>query len=254
MSKKYLRFVIIALVVSLLLSCQALSFLQKAEPTEEEEVATATRRPTRTSVPPTSTPEPIITEAPVDDYFVYYDDFGYDQGYWALGYYPGDYADANYAIEDNVYKWSVYSHQTANERAWPGIDSLTDFSVIVDAMQTTSNADDCDYGLIYRRESDGKLLSFTVSNVDYSVYSYSDEEGWVEIIPWTSSSAVIPGAYNQMGVVRMGDTYSFFVNGEELTTFDYSGIYSGQVGLNIDVFSENITCEFEFDNFAVALP
>jgi len=142
----------------------------------------------------------------------------------------------------------------ANERTWPEIDSLQDFTITVDARQTSNNPDECDYGILYREPTDKSLLSFTVSNKQFSVYSYNETDHWVEVIPWTDSNAIAPGEFNHMKVKASNGEYTFFVNDQELTKFNYSKISEGQLGLNIDVFPADTTCAFEFDNFQVTTP
>jgi hypothetical protein len=261
MSKKYWSLIVIIGLICFSISCQFLSLKKTASPTATEKVS-STSRPTRTpkatkTAVPLETLEPTIaTEVPSgsDGNVIFFDDFSSDINVWPVGNYPGDYADSTYTIESGVYKWSVVSHDTANERVWQDLDPLVNFTVTVDAKQTTSNADDCDYGIIYRQSGDGTLLSFTVSNVDYSVYSYSDADGWVEIIPFTSSSAVMPGAYNQLKVVGSNGYYEFYANDQYLTSLNSSLLTDGQLGMNVDAFSGGLTCEFEFDNFSIATP
>ncbi len=232
MKNKALRLSILVGFVCFLISCQLLS--NSKTPTPVYVVATAQ--------------EPTL--APV----FFYDDFSKDQNSWAVGDFPGEYADITYKIENGLYVWTVKSHKLANERTWPEIDAIGDFTVTVDARQTSNNADDCDYGLIYRDPTDKSLLSFTVSNQQYSVYSYSTEENWIEIIPWADSSAINPGEFNQLKVVNSNGDFTFYSNDQKLTSFNYSKISQGQLGLNVDVFPENATCGFEFDNFKVIKP
>jgi hypothetical protein len=181
------------------------------------------------------------------------DDFSSDQQYWVTGTYPGEYADTIYTIDAGVYSWTVSSHKTASERVWPQMDTVNDFTVSVDAKQSSSNADDCDYGLMFRQD-DGTLLSFALSDLQYSVYSFDKTNGWIKIIPETTSNDIMPGSYNRLVVTRVNDHYTFYANGTELTNLDYSTISSGIPGLNIDVFDANKTCTFEYDNFKVTVP
>jgi hypothetical protein len=232
MKNKILRLSILVCFVGFLISCQLLSNTKTSTPVYV--VATAQE--------PTSNP------------ILFSDDFSTDQNSWATGDFPGEFADSNYQIKNGLYVWTVKSHKIANERTWPEIDALSDFSVTVDARQTSDNADDCDYGILYRDPTDKSLLSFTVSNQQYSVYSYDVTNDWVEVIPWTDSSAIVPGEFNLLKVKASNGEYSFSANDQELTTFNYSKISAGQLGLNIDVFPADTTCEFEFDNFQVTAP
>jgi hypothetical protein len=232
MKNKILRLSILVCFVCFLISCQLLS--NNKTPTPVYLVATAQQ--------PTSIPA------------FFSDDFSTDQNSWAIGDFPGEFADSNYQIKNGLYVWTIKSHKIANERTWPEMDALSDFTVTVDARQKSDNVDECDYGILYRDPTDKSLLSFTVSNQQFSVYSYNETDNWVEVIPWTDSTAIAPGEFNQMKVTASNGEYSFMVNDQELTTFNYSKISTGQLGLNVDVFPADTTCEFEFDNFQVTTP
>lgn len=226
MNNKVLRLSILVGLICFLISCQLLSNSK------------------------TTAPGSVVATEPV----LFYDDFSKDQNNWAMGEFTGDYADILYQIESGIYKWTVKSHQIANERTWPELDAMGDFVVTVDARQTSSNVDECDYGIIYRDPTDKSLLSFTLSNQQFSVYSYSVQDEWIEIIPWTDSSAINPGEFNHMKVTRSDDTFTLYNNDQELVSFEYSQIAEGQLGLNADVFPADVTCVFEFDNFQVTKP
>ena len=185
---------------------------------------------------------------------VFSDSFKNNKNQWAEGENDGDYADAFYMFQDGVYHWRVYSYQLANVTSWPDFSIDGDFTMSVQAKQLTDSPDDADYGLILRSPDNYAFLSFTVSNQDYSVYVFDENSEWVEIVPWDSSDVVRPGEYNELTVQRVGYDYTFSVNGEELATFTYSDFTEGQPGLNVDIFPEGTTIEFEFDDFLVTAP
>ncbi len=250
MGKKYLTLLVIISIVIFSISCQVLSFLQKATPTPTEVPATATPRPTRTPLP-TKTPEPTATSEMVvfDDFF--YDDFSYDSGAWPMGYYPGDFGNVTYEIKDGVFEWTLESIDGVNQRAWPDFGSVMNFNAIVDGRQTQGDLDECDYGILYRQDSDKTFLSFTVSNQDFSIYSHTEADGWVEMVPWTNSNDIFPNSFNKLEVVRDGFNYTFYINDRYMADVDFFDISDAQVGLNADVFDGGYTCVFEFDNFEI---
>ena len=256
--KKHIKILALVVLAIFTISCSLTDLVNKAKPTEEE----PTERPTRTPRA-TKTPEPIFTEAPTEepidepmmDLFLF-DDFSSSDNYdWPLGYYPGNYADATYEIANGVYSWEVNSHDSANKRVWLSFDPFTDFDVSVDARQTTDNYSDCDYGLMFRQTDGSRLLSFTISNDEYDVYSYSEDEGWVEIVPYTYSEYIYPDGFNNLRVTAVDGYYTFYVNYVTVADFyDYS-IYEGDLGLNVDIIpAAALNCNFEFDNYMLMVP
>jgi len=186
--------------------------------------------------------------------YVIRDDFNNNKNNWVEGENDGEYADAQYDFVDGVYVWTVTSYQLANVVSWPDMETVEDFTANVTAKQTSDNADDCDYGLIYRQPDGNVFLSFTLSNKDFSVYVYNIESSWTELIPWTNSDAIRPGEDNLLTVTRSGDEFTFYANNELLTSVTYSDITEGELGLNVDIFPAGATGIFEFDDFSVSIP
>lgn len=248
MRHKYFRILILVCFVCFLLSCQLLS--KSETPTPIYVVVTA-QEPTNTPIPmKTQAPEPESAEGSI----VFEDDFSSVQNNWLIGEIPGEYADVDYQIINGRYEWTVKSHKLANQRVWPDIPLLSDFTVTVDARQKSNNPDDCDYGILYRDPTNQSFLTFKLSNNYFTVNSYSEAEDWIEIIPWTDSNAIAQGDINKMKVTKSNDEYVFYVNDQQLTKITYTKMKEGQLGLDVDVFPPDTTCVFEFDNFIVTSP
>jgi hypothetical protein len=242
---------VVTLLICFSISCQVLDLVKSSIPTTT---------PGEDFDPVGDLVDSIIaTTAPIEsaesaENLVFSDNFGNNQNNWVLGEYSGDYADANYQIVDGVYKWTVTSIQVANVTSWPTMNNVSDFTATVTARQTGDNPDDTDYGLIYVVPEDNHFLSFTLSNQDFSVYVFDEENSWVEIAPWTHSDAILAGEFNEISVTRSGDLFTFKVNGQELTTITYADIPEGILGLNVDIFPIDVTGTFEFDDFEVTNP
>ena len=255
--KKHLRILALVVLAIFTISCSLTDLVTKVKPTEEEPTERPTRTPRATKTPteaPTQEPTEAPTEALSGELFLF-DDFSSTYYDWPIGDYPGTYADATYDISNGVYSWVVNSHDSANERVWLSFDPFTDFDVSVDARQTTDNYSDCDYGLMYRQTDGERLLSFTISNDQYDVYSYSEADGWVEIVPYTYSEYIYPDGFNNLRVTAVDGYYTFYVNYMPVADFyDYS-VTEGDLGLNVDIIpAAALNCNFEFDNYMISIP
>jgi hypothetical protein len=78
-----------------------------------------------------------------------------------------------------------------------------------------------------------------------------DEDHWVDLVPWTRSSAVRPGGSpNDLVVRAIGDQLNFSVNGVDLVTVKDASLPFGKVGL----FVGGDYNEVALDHFAVQVP
>jgi hypothetical protein len=78
-----------------------------------------------------------------------------------------------------------------------------------------------------------------------------DGNGWVDILPWTDSTAVRQGnALNEVAVRAIGNQFTVFVNGREQTTQTDSTLADGGVG----IFVGGDNNEVAVDRFTLVSP
>ncbi len=59
-----------------------------------------------------------------------------------------------------------------------------------------------------------------------------ENDGWVDLLPWTPSAAVRPGADpNQLEVLALGPQLTFWVNGTQVASRTDATLAEGAVGL-----------------------
>jgi hypothetical protein len=72
------------------------------------------------------------------------------------------------------------------------------------------------------------------------------------LIKWTSSDAIRGGnATNHLRVKAVGGHFTFYVNGQELATFDDSTFEGGDVGLIAGTFADQVNVHASFSNLTV---
>jgi hypothetical protein len=95
-----------------------------------------------------------------------------------------------------------------------------------------------EYGLVFRVAGDGNnYYAFTVTNDGEYSFFYLQNDNWTDVVSYTPSSAVLTdGSWNHLDVYAQGDQFTFFVNGQMLTTVSDATFDSGTVGfvLNTD--------------------
>jgi hypothetical protein len=117
---------------------------------------------------------------------------------------------------------------------------LDDFEIEVDARQVEGPLDN-NFGFLLRYQpGDEAFYWFQISSDGYYSVSRMEKDDWMELVTWEVSDAIQQGldATNQIKVVCVGGSYSFYVNGEHLTTFTDSALTGGSIGLAAGTYNE----------------
>lgn len=216
-----------------------------AEPSEAdatEEETTETDNADSIQLEPTAEPAGLL----------FADSFDSDINGWATGEFENDFNITEIAIADGVYSFTGTAKQpTYMERRLPR-EEFSDFVLTVEATPTDTE-EHYSYGLAFRIDSDGTGYSFEVGNDGlYAVLLFDGE--WQTLSDWTFTELANVGETNELMVVAEGETLSFFINGEALTTVQDATVSEGQIGLVVEIFEEGETATVEFDNLTVYEP
>jgi multidrug resistance efflux pump len=127
--------------------------------------------------------------------------------------------------------------------AIPGTDHLGDAS-ITGSFRKIGGPPGGGYGLIVRNQEpsaslldgvnqNGRFYDFEVSDRGEFGVWLRDNDRWVDVVPWSQSSAVKPGvgAANDLTVTLVGDRLSFKVNDVEVTSHVDTQLHSGSAGV-----------------------
>jgi hypothetical protein len=174
---------------------------------------------------------------------------------------PNDWLDnAPYAAwSDGAYRLQARLAARFVAVAAPITESLAD--VVVSAtFRKTGGPPGGGYGLLIRDQGPGprdgvtqtmRAYVFEAGDLgEFGVWR-RDEDHWVDLVPWTRSSAVRPGGSpNDLVVRAIGDQLNFSVNGVDLVTVKDASLPFGKVGL----FVGGDYNEVALDHFAVQVP
>lgn len=159
------------------------------------------------------------------------------------GTYGETIGNGKFKIDANVVKGT-------NQKRWPKINPVSDFTLAVDA-QRTSGATDAGYGLMFRRDTNGNLYLFEVrDDKQFSVWEY--QGSWSALVDWTNTDAIRPGQLNHLQVTAIGSHFTFSINNQQVGSADNSQVPSGVVGIVFDMNPGQAV--FEFSNFDLSGP
>lgn len=137
-----------------------------------------------------------------------------------------------------------------NQKRWPNVAAVTDFSVSVDARQVSGPTGPV-YGIMFRRDSNGSAYIFEVGeDKQYSLWLFKGQ--WTNLIPSTKTDAIRPGQVNHLNVVGIGSHFTFSINDQQVGSIDNGQIPGGLVGLVFEM--DPGAAVFEFSNFELDTP
>jgi hypothetical protein len=141
----------------------------------------------------------------------------------------------------------------------PGQTDLADVFVSA-TFRKTAGPSGGGYGLIVRDQQpasrngvdqSGSYYVFEVSDRgEFGVWQ-RDGNRWIDLVPWTASTAVrTGGAENQLAVAVVGESMTFLINGTPVTTQSDTKLKSGGVG----IFAGGDGDQFLLDRLTVRAP
>lgn len=180
------------------------------------------------------------------------DTFNANENNWEIGLGESERAKINRVIQNGKYQWDATSIK--GFIAWIDADtkSLDNFSLTVDVQQTDGSLSS-DYGLIFREDANNNFYYFGIDNDSFHLsVSYNDE--WIDVIDWTTSSAIRSDGPNRLTVIAEGSHFIFLINDQYVADVTDDHIARGTVALAITLHTVDQQAVFEFDNFELRAP
>ncbi len=206
------------------------------------------------SIPLEQAPAGDAPSAPsVDNNILFKDDFsdtnsGWDRNSWDTGL--TDYGDGVYQMQVNESTYDIWAN--------PGKYFEGDVRVEADATKVGGD-DDNDYGLICRyagSPDSPNYYFFIISSDGYSVIGKASAAS----TEYLSSEKMIPtdaikqgATTNHLRADCIGNTLTFYVNGQQVATTTDSSFTGGDIGFMAGTFDVPST-EIAFDNLVVSKP
>lgn len=205
---------------------------------------------------PTSTPVPISCPAiPVDWAEVTNDKFGPNVNMWPLGKYTDSYADTNMEIKNGALTLSLKAHQDFYGYYTPNfLSSRRNFYLLTNVRQKDGSLKN-DYGVTFRSKGWNHYY-FAINNAgEVLIYKHIDNEqrSW-ENLYRTTSSSVLPGAYNELIVFAQEEHFIFCVNQQVVADINDDSYINGYTGIGMGLEQSNDAVIIEYDNFVIYGP
>jgi hypothetical protein len=177
-----------------------------------------------------------VVPVPTQGAVLYQDDFSDPDSGWDV--YEEEDAEAAYV--NGEYRVGVYDSDWV---VWGNANlaqDLGDVVIEVDVRQVDGPLDN-NFGILLRYQPDGEAFYwFQISGDGYYSVDLTEGDDWATLVDWEMSDAIQQGIgpTNRIKVVGSGDQFSFYVNGEFLTSFSDGRLRSGDIGLAAGAFDE----------------
>jgi hypothetical protein len=185
--------------------------------------------------------------SPAEEPFTLEDDFSDPASGWPRRSNAGwhqDYEDGAYRVALDQDQWT-YALATSTA----GLDVG---DVVVEAeVRFVSNFADAGAGLICRHLDSDNYYSFEIEDGAVSITRFVDDEQTV-LVDSAPSDAMDPGL-SRLRAECVGDTLTFYVNGQQVASVQDDSLVHGDVGLIAGGAGEGQT-DVRFDNFSARSP
>ncbi len=162
-------------------------------------------------------------------------------------------AKMKWSFTDGKYRWSAQAKEGFVWWATPEIDEVADFSASTTVTQLDGPAD-AEYGMIFRRTSDGEYYLFELSeSSEYALFLYWQDDWWT-LIEWTQTDAFLPGIENKIDIIALDNVFYLYVNDELVAQYQDQRLPAGQVGLLVGLSNSGDEGIWEFDNYTIRTP
>jgi len=163
-----------------------------------------------------------------------------------------DYATILRTIKDGKYKWDATAKKGFIERVGTDIKPVTDFSLTVEGQQASGSASS-DFGLVFRNDAAENFYYFGVGKDGFLVaLNYNNE--WVDVVSWTTSTAIHQDGTNRLTVIAEGTHFIFLINDQVVADAIDEHVSKGTLGLAVQVYEPDLQAGFEFDNLELRVP
>lgn len=172
---------------------------------------------------------------------------------WTEGERDDPLAKMKWSFIDGKYRWAAQAKDGFVWWATPEIDDVADFSASVTVTQLDGPTD-AEYGMIFRRTSDGEYYLFELSESgEYALFLFWQDDWWT-LKEWTPTDAFLPGIENKIDIIALDTIFYFYVNDELVAQYQDQRLPTGQIGLLVGLSNSGEEGIWEFDNYTIRTP
>lgn len=247
----------------LLAGCSPTELVEDAEQVTTEPVSTRTAEPTPITDPTIQTEQPEQTcdlELPAPDNWQVQlcDSFNDNRNEWQLESQDNPYARYVADIEDEKlqidYSAKAFESFTRSAITWFDIGQGGDFALTISGS-IESRLLNTGWGIAFRADDEMRsYYLFSIKNDDtFSLEYNNDNKNWIPFIPSTGHSSIRNADVNTVKITADGDSFSFWINGEQVATFEGVQLEGDLIRLMVSA-AEGASAVFSFDDVVLQTP
>jgi hypothetical protein len=184
---------------------------------------------------------------------VFYDGFNNNDNSWRAERNNDDYYVGEARLENGIYTIESTTTKKAFVSGWGSSlqEAIKDFDVSVKAKLLSGDLSNVCYGIRYRFNDHGYYLFEVCDSKKYKVSHYNRQsEEWTTLQDWTSSEEIKPGDWNTLTVIAVGDTFTFKINGQEVTEINDEKEPEGKIYVVLSTY-DTIPGSVGYDDFVL---
>jgi S1-C subfamily serine protease len=161
--------------------------------------------------------------------YLFQDFFNDNANNWHVG------QDLDWKAEINQGKFMIEHFLENNSIVIPKtvkIDPSQDYFIECSTLWI-SGKEDYPYGLYFGGMDGNNYLNFCISANGYFKYSLNIDGNYRDLIKPTKSAHINVSGSNKLTVIKSSNTLIFFINSEQVATYNYDGIFGNKVGFII---------------------
>jgi len=185
---------------------------------------------------------------------VLYDSFDSNRNDWPTEEYDDESGARSRFLASGKYRWDIIAKKGVLWQSIPDVESVSDFHLTVDVVQTSGPVDS-DYGVLLRLSEDGSsFYLFAIGdNQNFAFFLWQNGE-WNYLMGWTETSAIKPGKVNKLTISAQGSHFTLFINDVFVGEIEDSQLSKGKVGLWVEIRNAGDQAIIEFDDFELRAP
>jgi hypothetical protein len=200
--------------------------------------------------------EEVTTADPSTWPVVMQDSFIDNSNGWYLGDVDNEWAQYRLNIVNGKMEMQlVTAKRDFSQNEGPNLIATSDFSISMDMqwLSSTSTNRHC-FGLYVRGSGNGDRRDYfsVCDDMQLGIDLFSNNN-WTNLVPWQTSTAIIPNGTNHLEMIVKGSTIECYINGQLAGHIEETISQGGLLGL-VTYFSKDEQAALEFDNFAIRVP
>lgn len=183
----------------------------------------------------------------------FYDNFSNNDNAWAESQVNSDFYVGQAKLENNVY--IIESTETKKSfvagRGQTSQEQIQDFNLSVKSRLLDGDKAQVCYGIEFRNNDNGYYLYEVCDKQQYRISHYNkQQQDWTTLQDWTNSEFIVPGDWNKLTIIALGDTFTFYINDNKVIELIDQKETGGEIYLVLSIY-DAVPGSVAYDDFAL---